>query len=104
MSGLNHRKQNRMEIFKKNSYWLNDNLLRTKGKGCRLRNEFCNAIGFITHHTYDTEEEEYEIISRVLGKKFGRGLWNIKYLNSFPIEIQDIIKNEIANTFGAFDY
>jgi hypothetical protein len=69
------------------------------GKGSRLRRYFVRDMYLLANITFTSYEHEYDCIN-----KFGRGMWSESIVKAFKKEIQDIIVNEIAVAFGAFQF
>jgi len=71
---------------------------RRKGKGIHNRKMFL-AFLRCALRPFQTEEEEYKYIN-----KFGRGMWAKHIIESFNEEEQELISKVIAVEFGAFNY
>lgn len=69
------------------------------GKGSKLRKEFVRAFRSRATATFVSYDDEYECIN-----KFGRGMWDKRFITAFPPQIQEIITKEIAVAFGAFQF
>lgn len=91
------RKPQRMDMLDK-YYDLLYRLIGT-GKGSRLRMAFVGAFRACALATFTSYDSEYENIG-----KFGRQMWSENIVKAFKKEIQDIIVNEIAVAFGAFQF
>ena len=71
----------------------------TKGKGIRTRKYMVGWLCHISNFEFNNGEEEYKEIN-----KFGRGMWDKKFISAFTKEQQVIIREEIARDYGSFDY
>ena len=93
------RSQDRLECFERNKYWINDPKWK-KGKGAFMRQ---NIIWFLrvfsTKSNFRDEYHEYQCIG-----KFGRGFWSQEHIQSFPPDIQKILVEDCARSYGLFDY
>jgi hypothetical protein len=90
-------KPQRMDMYEK-YYDVLSRLVGT-GKGSRLRMHFVRMFRRCAMTTFTSWDNEYDCIN-----KFGRGMWSENIVKAFKKEIQDIIVNEIAVAFGAFQF
>lgn len=88
----------RRECFIKNKDWLL-NAKKRKGKGSVKRRQFISFLIIGATYKFETSDKDYEYCN-----KFGRGYWSEDIIESFTEQEQEIIINEIAQEYGAFDY
>lgn len=88
----------RYECFCKHKDWLMEAKKR-KGKGAVKRRTFVTFLIIGASEQFDSVDKDYDYCN-----KFGRGYWSYDVIKSFTKEEQEIIINDIAVKYGAFDY